>query len=120
MGLLDYSMGLTKALSLQRWRPTAPSLALSSVRAPRIPAEAKTEESVILVLARNGRHILGVIGPKFMSMHLMNRCLIGVYLTGVHLTGVNLKGVCLTGAYLMGMHLIGIHLIGMHLTSIYL
>jgi hypothetical protein len=33
-----------------------------------------------------------------MSMHLMNRCLIGVYLTGVHLTGVNLKGVYLSRA----------------------
>ena len=43
--------------------------------------EAKTEESIILVLARNGR------------MHLMNRCLIGVYLTSMHLTGAHLMRV---------------------------
>jgi uncharacterized protein YjbI with pentapeptide repeats len=65
-------------------------------------AEAKTEESVILVLAQNGHHIQGgnrTSSAKFTSMHLMNRCLIGVYLTGVHLTGVNLKGVYLMGVY---------------------
>jgi hypothetical protein len=37
---------------------------------------------------------------KFMSMHLMNRCLIGVHLMGVHLMSI----------YLIGMHFIGVHL----------
>ena len=42
------------------------------------------------------------IGAKFMSMYLMNRCLIDVYLAGTHLTGVNL-------VYLMGIDLMSIY-----------
>ena len=41
--------------SLRNWRRL--------LAKPR-PAEAKTEESAILLLARNGHHIPGVIGPK--------------------------------------------------------
>jgi hypothetical protein len=43
-------------------------------------AEARIE-SIILVFARNGHHLPGVNrapSAKFMSMHLMNSCLIGV------------------------------------------
>jgi hypothetical protein len=40
--------------------------ALRAVTGPlnRTAAEAKTEESIILVLARNGHHIPGLIRPK--------------------------------------------------------
>ena len=57
---------------------------------------------------------------KFMSVHLINRYLIGVYLTRVHLIGVYLMGVYLIGVYLMGVYLTGVYLMDGHFTSVHL
>jgi hypothetical protein len=57
---------------------------------------------------------------KFMSMHLMNRCL-NVRLSHRHSSqGIYFMGMHLMGIYFMGMHLMGVHLIGVYLTDVYL
>ena len=62
--MIENSEILGSRLFVQIPRRTMPRIRYSRGEANTTPAEAKTEESAILLLARNGHHIPGVIGPK--------------------------------------------------------